>query len=716
MKFRRSLLALAPALAGVLTLSTQVALAAPGDLTSTTVTAPASVSGATLRSSFSDGTGNTYQVYASGQTVTMIRMTAAGAADATFNSGTPVSLGMPTALQTSGAFRVNGFTNPTTSNWWTWVSPSDLNSFATMGVTLTSGTKTGTVSFTKNITGASIVASCAEFLTGSTNFQSPNLLPRRDGGAWLSFNCISPTSINSIFVLVPLTATGDVDATSKTISSSAQHGSTAACVLFPNVIADPTSKAPAPELWVLRTEHNFQTSGRCETFVQTSTASSFASNFVALSSLAVTSNGTVTRTVIPTTKAVQPGGSRIDPGGRVVFLTNEIADTTKVSMSRLAANGSLDNTVGTAGFLSIDIGALPTGATAASTTLSGLVTTNDRVYFVVQIYDREISQYINSSTTPRAHGYRMGLVSPTTGWEPKYGTAGIGGRALTTLPENWFTTGKVIATGSTVNAKGEPMLYVFEENATKLYTWAAITGATGGGEGGTGTGGFTRDTGGAPSLGSGAATTAPKGTTSDATGTKTGSKDARVYTALPSGVRVNKAFTLLSAVGAKSMTLTSQTRSVCVVSARHVVMIDSGRCRVSVTDTSTGAVVRTLSTLVGTSGSTLGSDVTVGGPIRFAQASATLSRTARSQLVTVANNAKGAAAVVVVGHAAELTDSSFNFAISRNRAVAVARELRRAKVTAPITTVSRGTIEQISTDKTEAAQAKNRRVVAYIIP
>lgn len=61
-------------------------------------------------------------------------------------------------------------------------------------------------------------------------------------------------------------------------------------------------------------------------------------------------------------------------------------------------------------------------------------------------------------------------------------------------------------------------------------------------------------------------------------------------------------------------------------------------------------------------------------------------------------------------------NSKSNFVISHNRAVAVRAALVAAKVKAPITAVSRGTIEQISTAKTESAQAKNRRVVVYLVP
>jgi outer membrane protein OmpA-like peptidoglycan-associated protein len=181
-------------------------------------------------------------------------------------------------------------------------------------------------------------------------------------------------------------------------------------------------------------------------------------------------------------------------------------------------------------------------------------------------------------------------------------------------------------------------------------------------------------------------------------------------------MQVNTAFTVLTSAASSVQTLASSTRSTCVTTGRHVVAIAVGRCTVTVTRKSDSVVLRTLRTTVVRSASTLGSQVTVSDPIQFAQVSAALSKTARAQIAAIAANAASAKAIVVVGHAAALTDSEFNFAISRNRAMAVRGALVAAKVKAPITAVSRGTIEQISTAKTESAQAKNRRVVVYLVP
>jgi outer membrane protein OmpA-like peptidoglycan-associated protein len=393
---------------------------------------------------------------------------------------------------------------------------------------------------------------------------------------------------------------------------------------------------------------------------------------------------------------------RIDPGGRVVALVSEVADAAKLKVIRLNASGALDTTVGTSGFKDVPTGALPAGATQMFTSIIGVVTTAERTYFVVSLTDGEVNSYRNDSTTPRVHGVRMGLLSPAEGWASGFGTNGIGARVTTTLPENWFSTGGITFTGSVVNLKGQPTVFLFGQTSISYNVWTAIAGATGGGEGGSGLGGFTRDTGGAPSAG--------------INGSATGRIDTKVYTRLPSVVQINTAFTVLLPTRTATHTLTSNTGNTCVVSRSHVIAIGIGRCNVTVTRKADKKVLRILRTTVSKKISTLGSEVTVSDPISFSIASARLTSSARTKIAEIAASAANAKAVVVVGHAAALTESRFNFAISRKRSDAVRQALRRAKVAAPVTATARGTLQQISPKKTEAAQAQNRRVVVYLVP
>ena len=702
----RSLSIAATLIAGLLASTASPVSAASGDVTSTTLTTPSSVSGASLALAFNDGTGGSYQVYRSGQTRSMIRTLPTGAVDTAFNGGTPVAIGVPANVATTGAIRLAGITHAGTQKWWTVTTSQNPSDATTGGVTVTSGDSKGTVAVTKSVSGSAILAKCNENRSGTTAIQSPNLLARRNGGVWLQIICIV-NNVNEVN-FIPLTEAGEIDTATKPVSTAAAHGGSASCVLFPSVVADPTSKAPAPELWIIRAEHNFLENSRCANGVNNPTqVAGVTGAFVALSSLAVTADGTVTRTQLATTPALQPGGVRIDPGGRPVALAFEVADNTKVKMFRLKADGTLDSTVGTNGFRDLDTGALPTGATRLNTSIIGVVTTAERTYFVISLYDAEVGAY-NSVTTPRVHGYRMAMASVTDGLAKGFGTGGIGARVTTTLPENWFSNAGIVATGATVNLKGQPQVLTIGETSTTLNVWAAITGATGGGEGGTGLGGFTRDTGGAPSAGETTAGGASNGAT--------GRVDTTIYGSLPSTIQNKTAFTVLTSAAARTQTLVSNTPSTCVVSGRKVVAIATGRCTVVVSLKNGGTATRTLRTTVTTKTSTKGSEVTASTPIIFSTASARLSKTARAQIAEIAKNAAGAKSVVVVGHAAALTESPFNFAISRNRANAVRNALRAAKVKAPITVTARGTLQQISTKKTESAQAQNRRVVVYLIP
>ena len=695
MKTRRPFLLTASLVAALCVSTASPAAANAGTITTSTFTPPATVSGATLGTVFSDGEGGTYQIFRSGQTRTMIRVLGTGLVDTAFNSNTPVAIGVPPNLQSSDAIRQTGTVNAATKKWWTTTAPQSSNTVVTAGITITSGDSQGTVSFTKNIGGSTLKSKCEEFIANTTVIQNPSLLARRGGGMWLSILC----GFNNAQVLFPLTQSGDFDSSAASVSLAAAHGSNATCTFQLRAIADPTSKAPAPELWALRGEHNFQENSSCP--FNTNSASSIASNFVALAGLLIAENGTVTRTVLSTSPLL-PGGMRIDPGGRVVALVSEVADATKLKVIRLNTSGALDTTVGTNGFKDVPTGTLPAGATQLFTSIIGVVTTAERTYFVVSLTDGEVNSYLNNSTTPRVHGVRMGLLSPVDGWATGFGTNGIGARATTTLPENWFSTGGITFTGSVVNLKGQPTTFSFGETSISYNVWAAIAGATGGGDGGTGLGGFTRDTGGAPSAGD--------------NGSATGRIDSKVYTRLPSTVQLNTAFTVLSPTRAATHTLTSNTGNTCVVSGSHVVAIATGRCTVTVTRTSDKKVLRTLRTTVSKKLSTLGSEVTVSDPITFSIASARLTSTARSQIAEIATSAANAKAIVVAGHAAALSESRFNFAISRKRADAVRRALRRAKVAAPVTATARGTSQPISQKKTETAQAQNRRVVVYLIP
>ncbi|NDG67307.1 MAG: OmpA family protein [Actinobacteria bacterium] len=146
-----------------------------------------------------------------------------------------------------------------------------------------------------------------------------------------------------------------------------------------------------------------------------------------------------------------------------------------------------------------------------------------------------------------------------------------------------------------------------------------------------------------------------------------------------------------------------------------MLLVNSGRCSVQIIDQDTKAVLRSMSTTVKASDVRVGSVPTVASPVMFTQASAVLNAAGLAQVQKIAKAAKNASRVVVIGHAASLTNiSEFRFAISRERATTVKAALIKAGVTAVIEIVAQSDNQPVKTAKTASAQAKNRRADVYI--
>jgi outer membrane protein OmpA-like peptidoglycan-associated protein len=192
--------------------------------------------------------------------------------------------------------------------------------------------------------------------------------------------------------------------------------------------------------------------------------------------------------------------------------------------------------------------------------------------------------------------------------------------------------------------------------------------------------------------------------------------DSVVYSKkLPTAVQKNTALKVLSTKDALELDIRTITPKVCVALSTSVLLVNSGRCSVQIIDQDTKAVVRSMSTTVKASQVRVGSVPTVASPVMFAQASAVLSPAGLVQVQKIAKAAKNASRVVVIGHAASLTNiSQFRFAISRERAAAVKAALKKAGVTAAIEIVAQSGNQPKATQKTEKAQAKNRRADVYI--
>jgi outer membrane protein OmpA-like peptidoglycan-associated protein len=227
-----------------------------------------------------------------------------------------------------------------------------------------------------------------------------------------------------------------------------------------------------------------------------------------------------------------------------------------------------------------------------------------------------------------------------------------------------------------------------------MATWNAATGVTGGGEGG----------------GEGAGVAGVQGRT-----------DTKVYSRkLPTRTQVETSLNVLTKKASKTQMLRTRTPKVCVNLTRSVVLVKTGRCRIDIVNRASRRTVRSLSTWVSSKESSVGTTVTPNDPIRFAQVSRRLSRTARTQITELAETAGAARRVIIVGHSAGLTENRIsNNRIALQRAArvkaALRAEFKKAGVKVPISIVSVGPNAPLTTKKSNSAQARNRRVEVFIL-
>ena len=419
--------------------------------------------------------------------------------------------------------------------------------------------------------------------------------------------------------------------------------------------------------------------------------------------------------------------------------------TTTYTALRLA-NGVLDTTLGANG--QKQVSNLPSSISAGGTTvsmrysISGIASTASDSYFIGFASASGGSGSCSSSTTVTQNSFAYQL-SFDTGLVTSYGTNGLSAPGTFSRVEKGFCSGGGNAGTSYVDSAGRPGYLVnvaaLGSQAAGLvqFKWDAAAGVKGGGDGASAvetTPSSTTTV--APTTTTVAPTTttvAPTTTTVAPTTTTVAPtttlprvaaaapvtqnrKDTIVYAKkLPTEVQTNTALQVLSATDAKNLDIRTFTPKVCVALTTSVLLVNSGRCSVQIIDQKTKAVVRSMSTTVKTSDVRVGSVPTVASPVMFAQASAVLNAAGIAQVQKIAKAAKNASRVVVIGHAATLTNiSQFRFAISRERAAAVKAALKKAGVTAAIEIVAQSGNQPNATQKTEKAQAKNRRADVYI--
>ena len=311
--------------------------------------------------------------------------------------------------------------------------------------------------------------------------------------------------------------------------------------------------------------------------------------------------------------------------------------------------------------------------------------------------DQPVNSFSCQSTNPITWGWRAAMVSLTDGFETTFGTAGVGSRVTAQIPEgnmcNGFTSG-----ASSVANDGTPRIVSATASGFALHEWAKLGTATGGTDGGTGTGGYTKDTGGAPSLGNGAV----------AASTST------VLAKLPVKTSLNSAYKVQTAAKAKTFRLATITPATCIGTATHVIAVAKGTCTVQVR-AADGSVVRTLRSTIAAKGGTSGSSVEA-VTLTFKAASTKITAAHEAVLAGLASKVAGASETVVVGYAASLTDNKAgNEFIARNRAKNVAAVLAQASPKANVGTVNMGVFVSEAVRKIEASQKNFRRAVVYII-
>ena len=673
---------------------------AAGTGSSETVTTPAAVNGLTLKGVTAARDGGMYYAFqnASGNDFTVVKQKADKTFDSSFaGSGAAAVRGLNVASQSLGSRRFL-MTSDLNGRWW---AVSGMSTGTGPAAQVSVGTATSATITTAEFTYTTLAAKCAAAYPSSTAsswmIQNVNIVPKRTSGAWMTFMCSGGGNVEPLnaSALIALNNDLTIDTSITPIGFSAANGSTATCNYGSSVVADPTGPSGSPAIWVMRIAHNKQTNGVCDFNGLT------AAQITGYDVLQISSTGTVTRHAIASAGDATDAqfAGRLDPGGRLIVAGTSLADSTKLIMARIDTDGTLDTTIGTGGFKTLAIGAAPAGAVGVRASVAGLVTTADTVYVVVSLYDQPQTSYTCARSNQVTFGWRMAMVSLTDGYATGFGTAGIGTRQTTTMAESSFCS--FAQGGQSVANDGTPRIVSASGTGFAYHSWQTLSNATGGTDGGTGTGGYTKDTGGAPSLGDGSA--APSSSTTT------------VLDKLPAKTIVDNAYAVLTSAKAKSSRLASITPTVCLGAGTYVIAVAVGTCTVHVRSIADNTTLRTLRSTVVAKGGTAGSTAAATS-LSFKSSRTKLTPAHVATLAALASKVAAAKATVVVGYAASLTDNQAgNEYVARNRAKNVAAVLVKASPKATISTLNMGIFASQGAKKTEKAQSPFRRATVWII-
>lgn len=489
-------------LIGMLTavaLPARIVEAAPGDVDSTPVTLPAAVSSLSAMGSFDDGRGGMYLFFADTTTLSVIRVDSAGTLDANFGTAGVATTALASA--DSRGYRVS--TMPVTGA--SWISAED--SFNDI-YSLVSLSGSGTLGSAIAINTTPITDDC--FGAGNPGTAYPTPYPRRNGGVWMTWSCVipGPSPSASPVRLTAFDNTGTYDSAIGVVNIEDPAGTGATCATVSRTIADPTGAGTADELLIFRVLHAAQSAGG-DCISTSRFGSTVAPSYAGLDLVSVDSAGAITRAAVPLAGGVPSidiSGGMVDPGGRLVLLSRELSNPTNGGVLRLGTDRAVDTSIGTDGYLALTLpAAAGADATGTRTEFLGLVTTADEVLYAVGVPD---SFGISCSGTWTLElGYQVGMLSLASGWLSGWGTAGIGESVLIQWTNAPAACPPVFFGGKGVDSNGRARVLSFaQDGSPTLNLWESVSGVTGGGIGGTGSGGFTNDTGGAPSTGDGLST------------------------------------------------------------------------------------------------------------------------------------------------------------------------------------------------------------------
>jgi outer membrane protein OmpA-like peptidoglycan-associated protein len=425
--------------------------------------------------------------------------------------------------------------------------------------------------------------------------------------------------------------------------------------------------------------------------------------------ISIQANGTIKNTVdLPTGFDYFISRWVIDPQGRwnasvrPMSMGGQQSPTPPaVEFIRLLPDGTFDTSFGTNGIKAMP--SLPSAVTVNGTSvnmnysISGFAATATGILFTgfALAFSGNPScgspPYANSSMT-----YYPYYVSSDTGLLTSYGNNGLGEPvSIEILGADRCSPGGAVRT-SYINSSGAHALFAqtraigAQAAGLTSATWLKADGVTSGGEG-VGVAGVQ------------------------------GRTDNKVYSRkLPTRTQVETSLNVLTKKASRTQMLRTRTPKVCVALTQSVVLVKTGRCRIDIVNRASRRTVRSLSTWVSSKESAVGTTVTPNDPIRFAQVSRRLSRTARTQIAELAETASEARRVIIVGHSAGLTENRIsNNRIALQRAAAVKAALRaefkKAGVKVPISIVSVGPNAPLTTKKSNSAQARNRRVEVFIL-